>query len=186
MLFVLKIYDKYTKIGDETKESSLIYFPTFKISQDHLEIFFGKIQMFGRCNNNPTSEQFKFAYKKLLIHVEVNGNKKGNCVLQENSTILQVSSSSSSLKALNDCTVSDNFGNDEKESPEIDEELDLATNSHYNLLIKSVNDLYYTIRYCYHVKNQNCTDSPRTMFNKLTLFKLIKGLFYFCMYVWLP
>ena len=41
----------------------------FKISQDHIELFFGKIRRLGGCNNNPTSRQFSAAYKKSLFIV---------------------------------------------------------------------------------------------------------------------
>lgn len=95
-IFKILIQDKKT----------LIYFPTYKISQDHLEMFFGKIRAFGKCNNNPTSVQFKSAYKKLLIHTEVKGKDGGNCLLRENSTILKASSA---VKCLNKTTKTDNI-----------------------------------------------------------------------------
>lgn len=39
----------------------------YKISQDHLELFFGTIRGMGGFNNNPTSRQFQSAYKKLVM-----------------------------------------------------------------------------------------------------------------------
>jgi len=36
----------------------------YKLSQDHLEMFFGIVKAQGGYNNNSTSRQFKSAYKK--------------------------------------------------------------------------------------------------------------------------
>uniref|UniRef100_A0A1S4KWE5 Transposable element P transposase-like RNase H C-terminal domain-containing protein n=2 Tax=Ixodes scapularis TaxID=6945 RepID=A0A1S4KWE5_IXOSC len=55
------------------------YILTHKISQDHLEIFFGSIRGKGGYNNNPTAWQFKAAYKRLLIQTEVKSSEAGNC-----------------------------------------------------------------------------------------------------------
>lgn len=277
------------------EQKTLIYFPTYKISQDHLEMFFGKIRAFGKCNNNPTSVQFKSAYKKLLIHTEVKGKYGGNCLLRENSTILKASSA---VKCLNKTTRTDNIEDDDDMSDESEDEADINvelnqynefavsyiagfvtkrlekkvkcpncvevlltdpdessykhkmisiksrgglkypsndvvkiceqservfksakmkgdgrfndlkyskdvlnvkvldhfinnsifknpdfekhlfecvgddfTNTHYTLLIKAVADMYYKVRYCHYIKSLNNTDSPRTVLNKLVLFK---------------
>lgn len=55
----------------------LKYLLTYKISQDHLELFFGAIRSKGGHNNNPTSRQFEAAYKRLIIHTEL-VSVKGN------------------------------------------------------------------------------------------------------------
>jgi len=46
----------------------LKYLLTYKTSQDHLEIFFGKIRSRQGCNDNPTADQFSSTYKRLLMH----------------------------------------------------------------------------------------------------------------------
>jgi len=80
---------------------------TFKISQDHLELFFGKIRCLRGCNNNPTARQFSAAYKRLMIHNEVQDVLLGNCLSLQSLSILTISSSSisnsntPSLDALN-------------------------------------------------------------------------------------
>lgn len=51
--------------------NSLMYIPTYKISQDHIELFFGCIRSRGGWNNNPTTRQFKAAIQQLLIHSEI-------------------------------------------------------------------------------------------------------------------
>jgi len=44
----------------------LKYIRTYKISKDHIELFFGCIRAKGGCNNNLTARQFKTAFKQLL------------------------------------------------------------------------------------------------------------------------
>ena len=44
---------------------------TYKFSQDHLELFFGKVRRLGGCNNNPTARQFVSAYRKLVVHADL-------------------------------------------------------------------------------------------------------------------
>lgn len=44
--------------------------------------------------------------------------------------------------------------------------------NHYIMLIKAICELYYKIRYCHYIRTQSKShDSPRTVFNKLTLFR---------------
>jgi hypothetical protein len=69
------------------EEGSMIYLLTYKLSQDHLELFFCALRCrLGQCTN-PTVPQFKAAYKRLLLHQEIRGNK-GNCILQDDTSIL--------------------------------------------------------------------------------------------------
>lgn len=73
-----------------TKE--LLFFPFYKVSQDHLELLFCNIRSHGSANNNPTARQFKAAYKKLLVHVELKDYGNGNCTALEHLSILNCSS----------------------------------------------------------------------------------------------
>jgi len=68
--------------------------PMYRLSQDHLEIFFGSIRSLGGCNNNPTARQFKSAFKKILIRSEVRDGALGNCIPVENIMILNYVSTS--------------------------------------------------------------------------------------------
>lgn len=70
----------------------LIYLPFYKLSQDHLELFFCNIRCHGGSNNNPTARQFISAYKKMLVHVELRDTNRGNCSALENLSILNCSS----------------------------------------------------------------------------------------------
>ena len=73
-------------------ESGMQYLMTYKVSQDHLELFFGKIRNFGGCNNNPTARQFAAAYKRILIHNDLKDVMTGNCIPLESVPILRASS----------------------------------------------------------------------------------------------
>lgn len=66
----------------------LSFILTYKISQDHLEIFFSAIR--NRCgsNNNPTCRVFESCYKKLLIHTEVKSSKTANAIPLDGTSIL--------------------------------------------------------------------------------------------------
>ncbi|KAB0803775.1 hypothetical protein PPYR_00745, partial [Photinus pyralis] len=43
------------------------YFLTYKCSQDHLELFFSCIRSRGGWNNNPNSQQLKWALRQLIF-----------------------------------------------------------------------------------------------------------------------
>lgn len=57
---ILMLYEEVCE-----KDNLLSYIPTYKLSQDHLEMIFSIIRSHGGCNNNPTANQFKTALKKL-------------------------------------------------------------------------------------------------------------------------
>lgn len=64
------------------------YIATYRLSQDHLELFFGCIRQRGGYNNNPNVVHFKSAYKKLLNHYELQNHFRGNCLPLEKINIL--------------------------------------------------------------------------------------------------
>lgn len=70
----------------------LKFVPQYKISQDHLELFFSAIRARGGFNNNPNAVQFRAAYKKLLIRAEIREGGVGNCIPLEQINILTCSS----------------------------------------------------------------------------------------------
>ena len=49
-------------------EPQLKFSMSYKVSQDHIELFFSQIRSMGGCNNNPTVRQFSAAYKSILVH----------------------------------------------------------------------------------------------------------------------
>lgn len=78
----------------------LSYIPTYKFSQDHLEMYFSVIRSRGGCNNNPDAVQFRSAFKKTLTHVELSVLNTGNCTPIDDIEILHVSSRRPALKVL--------------------------------------------------------------------------------------
>lgn len=70
----------------------LKYLLTYKLSQDHLELFFSAVRRYGGWNNNPSSYQFSSAYRALLSHagVSFSAGVNTNCVPQDTTSILNV------------------------------------------------------------------------------------------------
>jgi hypothetical protein len=85
---LLKLYDSLIVSG------KMSFICTYKLNQDHIELFFGKIRSLGGFNNNPSASQFSSAYKKLLVNNEINDVLRGNCLPLEHVPVLTVSSSS--------------------------------------------------------------------------------------------
>ena len=69
----------------------LKYLLTYKLSQDHLELYFAAVRSSFGCNNNPTARQFVAAYKRLLVRHEIKA-VGGNCIPVDDTTILHVTS----------------------------------------------------------------------------------------------
>lgn len=74
------------------QKNVLLYLPLYKISQDHLELFFSSIRSKGGWNNNPTTQQFTAAYKRLLVRAETRADGIGNCIPLDDIPILVGSS----------------------------------------------------------------------------------------------
>lgn len=72
---------------------ALRYIATYRLSQDHIENFFGVIRRQGGYNNNPNTIQFKALYKRILSHLELRSSFSGNCIPLEHIPILTCSSS---------------------------------------------------------------------------------------------
>lgn len=104
--------------------ASLRYLLMYKLSQDHIELFFAAIRCKGGWNNNPTVAQFVAAYKRLVVHTEVKGGR-GNCDALDHTRILYVSSGIGAHDEL-DMTVSkQNGGGNLQHDPEVSEESEL-------------------------------------------------------------
>jgi len=83
---ILNLYNRYI--------DNLQYIRTYRLSQDHIEIFFGTIRSHGGHNNNPTAKQFRAAYRKIVIRTnDVQSFNTGNCIPLEHIDILHYSSS---------------------------------------------------------------------------------------------
>ncbi|KYM97813.1 THAP domain-containing protein 9 [Cyphomyrmex costatus] len=73
-------------------ENKWDYLLTYKMSQDHLELYFSAIRSRGGHNNNPTCRQFQTAFKQLLVHCEIGGSEYANSVPQNTTSFLHASS----------------------------------------------------------------------------------------------
>lgn len=85
MISYENIYNEYVRNGP-MKE---LY--AFSTSQDHLESFFGASRRMNGCNTNPTPQQFRASYRKLLICNEVTTSEFSNCI-HDATKILTISS----------------------------------------------------------------------------------------------
>lgn len=70
--------------------------PVFRIGQDPLESFFGRVRSLGGYNDNPTHDQFISAYRKISVHNEIRSSKFANC--EDSLNVLTVSSRSTKTK----------------------------------------------------------------------------------------
>lgn len=129
--------------------------PMYRISQDHLEMLFGNIRSHGGSNNNPTVRQFKAAYKKLLVHIELKAVDTGNCTALEHISILNCASSP--IKRINITT--NNGLADEDEAHTADNNDDEEINMFFqNISDFSIQIIGYIAGYIAHIliKNLDC------------------------------
>lgn len=64
---------------------------TYKLSQDHLEVFFSAVRSKGGYSNNPTAYQFINIYKKLLVHADGKSSEHANCLCLDDTELLKIS-----------------------------------------------------------------------------------------------
>lgn len=93
----------------ENNPHPLSFFLTYKLSQDHLELFFSAIRSKGGYNNNPSAKQFAAAYKRLLIHHHIMTSDSANCLIIDTTNIINVSNSTNVY--LNSINISHNDEN---------------------------------------------------------------------------
>lgn len=74
---IIAMYEKYVD-----QLHWMRFLATYRLSQDHVEIFFGKIRSQNGFNDNPTCKQFISSYRKLLHNIDVLVSKSANCVVQ--------------------------------------------------------------------------------------------------------
>ncbi|CAG4958305.1 unnamed protein product [Colias eurytheme] len=91
----------------------------YKISRDHIELFFSAIRARGGFNNNPNAVQLKAAFKRLIVRAEIRDGGLGNCIPLEQINILNCSSTTNPTNTLNQLTERKAF----TEIPEDDSDL---------------------------------------------------------------
>lgn len=71
-------------------DDNFIYLMTYKLSQDHLETFFSTVRNRGGFNNNPTAREFIAAFKRLLVHADVDISKYANNKIIDETEMLHI------------------------------------------------------------------------------------------------
>ena len=66
------------------------YLLTFKLSQDHLEVFFSLIRRRGGWNNNPNTEQFRASLRALIIKNNIPYSRNSNSINLDGTETLQL------------------------------------------------------------------------------------------------
>lgn len=74
------------------KHHWLKFFATYRISQDHLEMLFGKIRSMNGNNDNPMAHQFAAAYRKILHQCDITHSPHSNVKALADSTITLITS----------------------------------------------------------------------------------------------
>lgn len=110
------------------------YLLTYKVSQDHLELFFGCVRSRGGYNNNPNAIQFKTAIKQILVKNSIMSSSKGNVLCFESQSVgslfsLKWSKRRSPLSELNGCEMNHTTGD-----PDFSNVLDGVTKITENIL----------------------------------------------------
>ena len=59
------------------------YLHTYKLSQDHLEMFISCVRAGGGFNNNPNALQIKYAFRKIFLHNAITSSDKANVMMFE-------------------------------------------------------------------------------------------------------
>ena len=78
MMSVVSIGQKHITFADIPH--AIRFLPTYKLSQDHLELLFNAIRRAGGWNNNPSAKQFAFTYRRLLVRCGVQPGNTGNVI----------------------------------------------------------------------------------------------------------
>lgn len=74
------------------KQKLLKYVPTYRMSQDSVEIFNCSMRSHSGFNSNPSAVALQTAYKKTLLHIQFHEKFTGNCRPLEDIPILNQSS----------------------------------------------------------------------------------------------
>ncbi|KAJ3661908.1 hypothetical protein Zmor_006283 [Zophobas morio] len=87
---LMGLYNEYV-----VEKQLLHYILTYKLSQDHLELFFSSMRNRLGMNNNPTAREFERTYKRLIVHTEVGPSGSANVIALDTTSILHCSSATS-------------------------------------------------------------------------------------------
>lgn len=93
---------------DYVQSGILSSVPTFRFSQDHLELLFACIRSMFGCNDNPSPRQFESAWRKLLGQHQISASETANCI-NNDVQILSVLDVSSRKTKPNHIDINQNF-----------------------------------------------------------------------------
>ena len=83
---IMHLFDSNVKAGLHP----LRYLLTYKLSQDHLELFFAVVRSRGGSNNNPSALHLRNTWKRLLTHNQLKDVASGNCIPQDSSNLMAI------------------------------------------------------------------------------------------------
>ncbi|KAL0994673.1 hypothetical protein UPYG_G00125600 [Umbra pygmaea] len=98
--FVINI-DSFTMMIPELLEGQR-YVCTYRLSQDHLELFFNSIRASGGWNNNPTVAHFQSYFRRIMVRCGIAPGKTGNVQAQDDTMCLSAVDMSSVVPAEDD------------------------------------------------------------------------------------
>jgi len=87
--FIICLKNFYLLCETLFKKKVVSYILSYKLSQDHVKMFFALIRRMNGFTNNPTTIQFQSAYKKLLLNnINVTVPLTANCSPQDETLII--------------------------------------------------------------------------------------------------
>jgi len=87
--FIICLKNFYSLCETLFKKKVVSYILSYKLLQDHVEMFFALIRRMNGFTNNPTTIQFQSAYKKLLLNnINVTVPVTANCSPQDETLII--------------------------------------------------------------------------------------------------
>jgi len=87
--FIISLTNLYYVANYLISNNFVNYFLSYKLSQDHIEMFFSLVRSMNGHNNNPTTTQYMSSYKKLVCHKMTSLIfKSGNCKPLDNTLLL--------------------------------------------------------------------------------------------------
>lgn len=87
--FIICLKNLFSLSTDLIQNNIVKFVLSYKLSQDHVEMFFALIRRMNGFNNNPTTVQYQSAYTKLVANnLNVLVPASANCIPQDNTLII--------------------------------------------------------------------------------------------------
>jgi len=143
--------------------SPFTYILTYKFSQDHIELLFGRVRQRFGANNNPNVTQFKTAIKQILLKNAIKCKSNGNCNTFDDDPAGSLFEFKWAKK--NNFEDFQERNSDANEDNIIQNKVDFLNNLNLNnLMYESKNNiLYYIAGYIVRKIKLNCTSCKRSL-----------------------